>query len=223
MVFSRVWCFVNDLLSPMYWTGKICLQSVLAGIEKLGWHVEPSKREACLVWRPQKSSWEANVNFLSHWSQWILCFVQPSTNSHVLPQCVIYIQAQERSCTEALHQSLSLDTGVDVAGCGSGQPDVVAGDPAHSRGVKTQWSLVVLFNPGHSMILLVSSKSKNSISLTLAICWLRLLMQTELFCHQGTLRKLGVQAEAREVSGPQWKRRFTRTICILQTIIFHYF
>ena len=73
------------------------------------------------------------------------------------------------------------------------------------------------------MILLVSSKSKNSISLTLAICWLRLLMQTELFCHQGTLRKLGVQAEAREVSGPQWKRRFTRTICILQTIIFHYF
>jgi len=27
------------------------------------------------------------------------------------------------------------------AGCGSGQPGLVVGDPAHSRGVETQWSL----------------------------------------------------------------------------------
>ena len=27
------------------------------------------------------------------------------------------------------------------AGCGSGQPDLVVGDPAHSRGVETRWSL----------------------------------------------------------------------------------
>lgn len=68
----------------------------------------------------------------------------------------------------------------------------------------------------------VSSKSKNSISLTLATCWLGFLMQTELFCYRGTLRELGVQAEARKVSCHQWKRKFTRTICILQTIIFQY-
>ena len=29
----------------------------------------------------------------------------------------------------------------DQAGCGSGQPGLVVGDPAHSRGVETQWSL----------------------------------------------------------------------------------
>jgi len=28
------------------------------------------------------------------------------------------------------------------AGCGSGQPGLVVGDPAHSRGVETRWSLV---------------------------------------------------------------------------------
>jgi len=28
------------------------------------------------------------------------------------------------------------------AGCGSGQPGLVVGDPAHSRGVETQWSLL---------------------------------------------------------------------------------
>ena len=40
------------------------------------------------------------------------------------------------------------------AGCGSGQPGLVVGDPAHSRGAGTRWSLwMVLFNPGHSMIL----------------------------------------------------------------------
>ena len=27
------------------------------------------------------------------------------------------------------------------AGCGSGQPGLVVGDPAHSRGVETRWSL----------------------------------------------------------------------------------
>ena len=27
------------------------------------------------------------------------------------------------------------------AGCGSGQPDLVVGDPAHGRGVETRWSL----------------------------------------------------------------------------------
>jgi len=27
------------------------------------------------------------------------------------------------------------------AGCGSGQPGLVVGDPAHSRGVETQWPL----------------------------------------------------------------------------------
>ena len=38
------------------------------------------------------------------------------------------------------------------AGCGSGQPGVVVGDPAHSRGLELT-STVVLFNPGHSVIL----------------------------------------------------------------------
>ena len=36
----------------------------------------------------------------------------------------------------------SLDTRVQgQAGCGSGQPGLVVGDPAHSRGVETRWSL----------------------------------------------------------------------------------
>ena len=35
------------------------------------------------------------------------------------------------------------------AGCGSGQPGLVVGDPAYSRGVETRW----FFNSGHSMIL----------------------------------------------------------------------
>ena len=38
------------------------------------------------------------------------------------------------------------------AGCGSGQPGLLVGDPAHSRGLELM-SIVVLFNPGHSVIL----------------------------------------------------------------------
>jgi len=38
------------------------------------------------------------------------------------------------------------------AGCGSGQPGLLVGDPAHSR-VGWNWmSIVVLFNPGHFII-----------------------------------------------------------------------
>ena len=44
------------------------------------------------------------------------------------------------------------------AGCGSGQPGLLVGDPAHSRG--WNWmSTVVLFSPGHSMILWTCIKS----------------------------------------------------------------
>ena len=39
------------------------------------------------------------------------------------------------------------------AGCGSGQRGLVVGDPAHSRGGWNSMTIVVLFNPGHSMIL----------------------------------------------------------------------
>jgi len=38
------------------------------------------------------------------------------------------------------------------AGCGSGQPGLLVGDPAHSRGLELM-SIVVLCNPGHSMVL----------------------------------------------------------------------
>jgi len=38
------------------------------------------------------------------------------------------------------------------AGCGSGQPGLVGGDPAHSKGLELM-STGVLFNPGHSVIL----------------------------------------------------------------------
>jgi len=38
------------------------------------------------------------------------------------------------------------------AGCGSGQPGLLVGDPAHSRGLELM-STVVLFNPGHAVIL----------------------------------------------------------------------
>ena len=37
------------------------------------------------------------------------------------------------------------------AGAGSGQPGLLVGDPAHSTGLELM-SIVVLFNPGHSMI-----------------------------------------------------------------------
>ena len=38
------------------------------------------------------------------------------------------------------------------AGCGSGQPGLVVGDPVHSSGLELM-STVILLNPGHSMIL----------------------------------------------------------------------
>ena len=38
------------------------------------------------------------------------------------------------------------------AGCGSGQPGLLVGDPVHSRGLELT-VIVVLFNPGHSTIL----------------------------------------------------------------------
>jgi len=38
------------------------------------------------------------------------------------------------------------------AGCGSGQPGLVVGDPAHSKGLELM-SSGVLFSPGHSVIL----------------------------------------------------------------------
>ena len=39
------------------------------------------------------------------------------------------------------------------AGCGSGQPGLVDGNPAHSRGGWNSMIIVVLFNPGRSTIL----------------------------------------------------------------------
>jgi len=39
------------------------------------------------------------------------------------------------------------------AGCGSGQPGLVVGNPAHSRGVEVETMVImVLLTPGHSMI-----------------------------------------------------------------------
>ena len=38
------------------------------------------------------------------------------------------------------------------AGCGSGQPGLLVGDPAHSRGLELVIT-VLLSNPGHSVIL----------------------------------------------------------------------
>jgi len=38
------------------------------------------------------------------------------------------------------------------AGCGSGQPGLLVGDPAHSRGLELM-SIVVFSNPGQSVIL----------------------------------------------------------------------
>jgi len=38
------------------------------------------------------------------------------------------------------------------AGCGSGQPGLLVGDPAHSRGLELM-IIVVLCNPGHAVIL----------------------------------------------------------------------
>jgi len=38
------------------------------------------------------------------------------------------------------------------AGCGSGQPGLLVGDPAHSRGLELI-SIGVFFNPGHAMSL----------------------------------------------------------------------
>ena len=40
------------------------------------------------------------------------------------------------------------------AGCGSGQPGLLVGDPAHSRGLELM-IIVVLFNPGHSVMFVV--------------------------------------------------------------------
>jgi len=40
------------------------------------------------------------------------------------------------------------------AGCGSGQPGLVVGNPAHSRGLKLDGHCVI-FNPGHSMVLIL--------------------------------------------------------------------
>ena len=39
------------------------------------------------------------------------------------------------------------------AGCGSGQLSLVVGDPAHSRGGWNWMIIMVLFNPGHSMMI----------------------------------------------------------------------
>ena len=58
------------------------------------------------------------------------------------------------------------------AECGSGQPGLVVGDPAHSRGLTT----VVLFNPGHSVILCQSRASQlqrgpTAVELSCEQCW----------------------------------------------------
>ena len=41
----------------------------------------------------------------------------------------------------SLRVSLSLYPWLSQAGCGSGQPGLMVGNPAHSRGVETRWSL----------------------------------------------------------------------------------
>jgi len=60
---------------------------------------------------------------------------------------------------EALSQAVHINCGCPTpggiqgqAGCGSGQPGLLVGNPAHSRGVELK-SIVVLLNPGHCMIL----------------------------------------------------------------------
>ena len=45
------------------------------------------------------------------------------------------------------------------AGCGSGQPGLLVGYPARSRGLELV-IIVVLFNPGHSMILQFDSHGR---------------------------------------------------------------
>jgi len=62
-------------------------------------------------------------------------------------------------CVPRLHQVAQGGCGCPIpagiqgqAGCGSGQPGLLVGDPAHSRGLELM-SIGVLFNPGHSMIL----------------------------------------------------------------------
>ena len=45
------------------------------------------------------------------------------------------------------------------AGCGSGQPGLLVGDPAHIAGGWNSMIIVVLFNPGHSMVLCDVNKS----------------------------------------------------------------
>jgi len=63
------------------------------------------------------------------------------------------------------------------AGCGSGQSGLVVGNRAHSRGVETMIT-VVLFNPGHSMILQSFLQPRTLVlapnwwdTLTSPLCW----------------------------------------------------
>jgi len=55
------------------------------------------------------------------------------------------------------------------AGCGSGQPGLLVGDPAHSRGLGM--SIVVLCNPGCSMVLSFYDLRELIVPIRPDFCW----------------------------------------------------
>ena len=64
--------------------------------------------------------------------------------------CYVVYNAWDSLSKMAFRIFVSLEAKTEIKAC-SGQPDLVVGDPAHSRGV--EMVIVVVFNPGHSMIL----------------------------------------------------------------------
>jgi len=70
------------------------------------------------------------------------------------------------------------------AGCGSGQPGLLVGDPAHSRGLELM-SIVGLFNPGHSVILWIEPRAcSQRPHLFVCVFWLLAKLTSKTITHQ---------------------------------------
>ena len=80
------------------------------------------------------------------WCSLQLCLVRPARTLDISACSASLEQVAQGGCGCPIPAAIQ-----GQAGCGSGQPGLLVGDPAHSRGLEMM-SIVVLFNPGHSMI-----------------------------------------------------------------------
>ena len=97
---------------------------------------------------------------------------------------------QNVHCYEGeIHKLQIVNRNNSVSFCGSGQPGLVVGDPAHSRGGETRWSLFFQPRPFYDSMILWHTHALGS------LCWEYMQDWTALLTAEGTKLPLFCRGE----------------------------